>query len=181
MAVLTITETDIAGNAGTMQLGSATLATHNNVGNLVLTLNRTGGSAGSVSVHVATSDGTVLAASALAGTDYTAVNQNVTFAAGQTSQTVTIPILNDGQIHARRSFAVTLTSPTGGAALGTTTQTAVTISSINGIPDQRYVTQVYADLLLREADASGLAFWVNSIDNLHQPRNAIAAAFSHTA
>jgi len=138
----------------------------------------TGGavSDGIVSVHVATSDRTTPAASAMAGLDYMLVNQTVTFSAGQNKQTVTIPILNDGQIHARRSFTVTLSSPTGGAALGTTTQTTVSVSSVNGSADQRpeyfqtnggantpYVDALFRDLLGRMPDASGEAFWVSQL------------------
>ncbi len=62
---------------------------------------------GSVTVHYATADG-----SAKAGTDYTSVNGTLTFAAGQTSKTVLVPINNDTQLNGARSFTFTLSSPT---------------------------------------------------------------------
>ena len=46
-----------------------------------------------VSVHFATANGT-----ATAGSDYTAVSQDVSFAAGETSKTVSIPIIDDSSI-----------------------------------------------------------------------------------
>lgn len=63
-------------------------------------------SATSVSVNFATADGT-----AIAGTDYTATSQAVTFSPGMTSQTVTVPLLGTGTTS--KTFYGELSSPTG--------------------------------------------------------------------
>ena len=91
-------------------------------GTVTLTVTRTGGSDGSVAVHYATSDGT-----AHAGTDYTTTAGNLTFAPAKTLRTITIPILNDTQNEPDETFDVVLSTPTGGATLGPTTTTTVTI------------------------------------------------------
>ncbi|QJW83504.1 hypothetical protein HK414_03065 [Ramlibacter terrae] len=57
------------------------------------------------------------AGSATAGTDYTTSGGTVTFAPGTISQTISVPILNDGDNTALETFFVNLTSATG-ALLG---------------------------------------------------------------
>ena len=58
-------------------------------GNVTITVNRLGGSGGKVLVTYSTSGGT-----AVAGTDYTAVTDTLTFSPGQTTNTFTVPILD---------------------------------------------------------------------------------------
>lgn len=62
----------------------------------------------SVSVNFATADGT-----AIAGTDYAATSETVTFSPGMTAQTVTVPLLNSGG--STKTFYGKLSSPTGAA------------------------------------------------------------------
>ncbi|MEQ1851491.1 MAG: Calx-beta domain-containing protein, partial [Chthoniobacteraceae bacterium] len=59
-----------------------------------------------VTVNYATSDGT-----ANDGADYTGISGMVTFLAGQTSQTVTVPIVNDAIFENSETFNVVLSSP----------------------------------------------------------------------
>jgi hypothetical protein len=74
-------------------------------------------STGTVTVQYATADG-----SAKAGTDYTAVNGTLTFAAGQTSKTVLVPITNNSQPGTSTSFTFKLSNPTN-ALIGNATAT----------------------------------------------------------
>ena len=83
----------------------------------------------SVTVQYATADGT-----AKAGTDYTSVNGALTFAAGQTSKTVLVPINDDTKVNGTRSFTFTLSSPTN-ATIGDATAT-VTIRDDDGASSQ---------------------------------------------
>ena len=62
----------------------------------------------SVSVNFATADGT-----AIAGTDYAATSETVTFSPGMTAQTITVPLLNTGG--SGKTFYGKLSSPTGAA------------------------------------------------------------------
>ena len=76
-------------------------------------------SALTVSVDYATANGT-----ATSTQDYTAVTGKLIFAPGETSKTVSVPILNDTLIEGSESFTVTLSKPlnaTLGSAVGTGT------------------------------------------------------------
>jgi hypothetical protein len=61
------------------------------VGSAVITVIRAGGSKGTLSVNYSTADGT-----ATAGSDYTATSGTLLFADGETTKTISIPIVNDG-------------------------------------------------------------------------------------
>ncbi len=72
-----------------------------------ITISLSQASTESVSVNYATADST-----ALAGTDYTATNGTVTFAAGETSKTIAVEILNDNLNELNKTFEITLNTPT---------------------------------------------------------------------
>jgi hypothetical protein len=94
----------------------------------------------------------------VAGTDYTPVTGTLSFAAGATSQTFTIPILNRGAAQVSSlSFNVALSLPTGGATLGMPNPAMVTIQLPNF--NQQFIMQAYLDLLQRPVDPGGLAGW----------------------
>ena len=118
----TVTIVDVTTMPGVLAIDPATVSVNENAGTVTLTVNRTGGSDGIVSVGFETFDGT-----ALAGSDYTTTSGSVTFANGQTSTTITVPILNDAIPESNEDFTVTLIGPGGGATLGTPTTTTVTI------------------------------------------------------
>ena len=88
-------------------------------GTVTYTVTLSNPSAHPVTVDVATSDG-----SASAGSDYTATSQSLTFAPGVTSQTVTVPILNDSPAvyEGPEDYSVTLSNVVG-ADLGTASVT----------------------------------------------------------
>ncbi|MFT3954992.1 MAG: Calx-beta domain-containing protein [Piscinibacter sp.] len=66
----------------------------------------------SVSVDYTTTDGT-----AIAGSDYTAENGTLTFAAGETVKTVTVAINNDATAEGAERFYLDLSSPSGATIL----------------------------------------------------------------
>jgi Ca2+-binding RTX toxin-like protein len=72
---------------------------------ITLSLNKPGTQA--ITVNYVTSNGT-----ALAGTDYTTSTGTFTFAIGQTTGTISIPILNDNLSEANETFNITLSTPT---------------------------------------------------------------------
>lgn len=77
-----------------------------------------------VSVNFQTNDGT-----AIAGQDYTTTSGTVTFPAGVTVQTISVPVLANGAASGDRTFTVTLSSPVNGS-IGTGTATG-TITAAN--------------------------------------------------
>src|SRR5262249_50243937 len=75
--------------------------------------------AATVSVKYATANGT-----AVAGSDYTATSGTLSFAPGETSKTISVPVLPDTTIEADETFTVTLSGAAGAAisrAVGTGT------------------------------------------------------------
>ncbi|OSI38618.1 DUF4082 domain-containing protein [Bradyrhizobium canariense] len=86
-----------------------------------ITLLRSGSASQAATVGFTTSSG-----SALAGSDFTTSSGTVTFAAGQVSQTISVPIINDTTPESDETFTVTLSNPTG-ATLGAQTTTTVKI------------------------------------------------------
>lgn len=123
-ATLTINDNDSPASPGTIQFSGATASVNEGQASIVLMLSRTGGSAGSVAVSYATSNGT-----AVAGSDYTASSGTVTWDDGvAASQTITIPILNDSVVESAESFTVTLSNVQGGASLGAAASATVTIN-----------------------------------------------------
>jgi VCBS repeat-containing protein len=88
----------------------------------IVTITRTGGVGGNIGATITLSDGT-----AIAPGDYNATPITVNFAAGETVQTVVIPIVNDTIIESNEVLNLALTNPTGGATVGTQSNTVVTI------------------------------------------------------
>ncbi len=87
-----------------------------------ITLTRTNGSDGAVSVTVTPTNG-----SAIAPSDYNNAPITVNFANGETSKTVIIPIVNDSIYELNESINLTLSNPTGGSTLGTQKKSILTI------------------------------------------------------
>jgi hypothetical protein len=72
------------------------------------------------------------------GVNYVATNSTLTFAEGQTAQTITVPILyHEGQ-DPDRQFKLILRNPTGGVALGTNTTATITILDTTGMKSHRF-------------------------------------------
>jgi hypothetical protein len=78
-----------------------------------VTITRTGGAASGVTVGLASADGT-----AVAGTDFTAVETILTFEAREVRKTFLVPITADAQTEGAEQFTLNLSNPTGGATLG---------------------------------------------------------------
>src|SRR5205823_1291715 len=91
-------------------------------GKAVIKVTRSGGSASGVTVNYSTSDATATACS-----DYTAASGTLTFGAGVTSKTVTIPSDKDSLHESDETVALTMSNRTGWATLGTTHTAVLTI------------------------------------------------------
>ncbi|WP_456786766.1 glycoside hydrolase family 3 N-terminal domain-containing protein [Cellulomonas sp. P5_C5] len=76
----------------------------------------------------------------VAGTDYTAVDETVTFPAGTTEATVTVPTVDHGPLGQVRTVELTLSEPSDGLVLGGRTTSTVTITPHGDLPDVGGVT-----------------------------------------
>jgi len=112
-------------SAGVIQFNTAVVPCYEGEYAVALSMTRTGGSLGAVSVRYDVNDGT-----AVSGSDYEDSGSNIYWGDGDTNpKTITIPIVNDSTIEDDESFYVTLSNPTYGATLGKITTTRVVIAT----------------------------------------------------
>ena len=141
----TITNDDFA---GTLSIGNATVV-EGNAGTtpIAFTVSRSGGTTGAVSatwtVGLANGAGNASAADFASGQ---ALTGTVNFADGQTQATITLNIQGDVSVEPDELFIVTLSNPTGGASLGTTT-------GIGTITNDDVATLSISDPIVNEGNA----------------------------
>jgi endoglucanase len=158
-ATATINGDAVSANPGALGLSGSAYAATQNAGSLVVTVDRSGGTTGTVSVKYSTSDGT-----AIAGTNYTKTQGTLTWAAGNSAaQTFAVPISASPVLTASKGFTVTLSSAGGGATLGTSSATATInvngASSVSVRVQGNHLIDANGKVLqLRGVDVSGLEF-----------------------
>lgn len=91
--------------------------------NSVLTITKAGTTGSTCYVSYATASGT-----ATSGSDFTATSGTVTFLPSQTTQTVSVPTIDDTTTESAETFTMSLSSPTGGSVLGTPNSATATIN-----------------------------------------------------
>ena len=120
-AVLNVLDDDAQpGNLGFSQANYS--LNEDGTGAIEIAVVRTDGSDGEVSATVVLSDGT-----ATGGDDYITTPITVNFANGETSKTITVPIVDDAIAELDESINLALTNATGGATLGDQPTAVVTI------------------------------------------------------
>ncbi len=113
-----------ATQAGVLQFESGNFSVGENDGAATITVVRTGGTEGNVSLNYATSNGT-----ATAGSDYTTASGTLNWSSGDDSKKrFTIPISDDNTIESSETIILTLSNPSGGAALGSNDTAILTIN-----------------------------------------------------
>lgn len=104
-----------------VQFSATSFEVNESQGTATVTVALDQASASPVSVNYTTMDG-----SATAGSDYAATSGTLTFAAGETSKTFTVTILNDSVAEGDETVGLMLSSPSG-AVLGTPSAAPLTI------------------------------------------------------
>lgn len=115
-------------DGGVIQWQKASATVGESAGNAVLMVTRTVSTPGKklasgVTVNVARTSGT-----ATLGSDFTAPASSLTFAAGQATQTVTVPIVADQRDEDAETVVFALSNPQGGAVLGPLATFTLTIT-----------------------------------------------------
>jgi uncharacterized protein (TIGR03118 family) len=137
------------------------------------TVIRTGNTSGTATVNYNTFDESQ-PGHASQKSDYQIALGTLTFAAGETSKTFRIHIVDDLFVEGDEVVDLYLSNPTGtGVGLGSPNTAEVAIldndvaaPSTNPIDTSSFfVRQHYLDFLNREPDAAGLAFWTNEIES----------------
>ncbi len=97
----------IVSGPGNLTFSAATYDVGEGMGSKTITVNRTDGTNGTITVDYATSD-----AEATAGQDYTATSGTLVFLNGETSKTFDVPIINDTiDEHTSEGILLTLSNP----------------------------------------------------------------------
>jgi len=111
-----------------------TLEGNSGTTNFVFTIALSAPAAANVTVNYATASD-----SATSGVDFTATSGTATITAGNTSTTITVPVLGDGDLEINETFLVTLSSPSANATIsdatgvGTIGNDDIVITSIGAI------------------------------------------------
>ncbi|HEY9907903.1 MAG TPA: DUF4347 domain-containing protein [Thermosynechococcaceae cyanobacterium] len=116
------------GNRGSIALAQTLITVGEAGGSAAVSVLRSGGSDG-----VATVDYTTVNATAVAGQDYTGISGTLTFASGETSKTVIIPIADDAIIEGTETFNFAMDATTG-AALGVARTATLTVLDDDAAP-----------------------------------------------
>lgn len=104
------------GGAGALGFAHNTFSAPESAAKAVILVQRTGGASGAVSVQYATGDGT-----GVAGVNYRSASGTLSWAAGDAStQSFTVPVIDDGVPNGSHTVNLTLSGASGGATLGTT-------------------------------------------------------------
>jgi large repetitive protein len=157
----TITDND---NAPTIAIGDvAVTETNTGTTNAVFTVTLSAASGQTVTVAYASASGT-----AVAPGDYTAVSGTLTFSAGVTSQTVTVPVVGDNTDEANETFVINLSGATNATiadtqATGTINDNdaAPSITVSNGSATEGNTSSTTANFTVTLSAASGQTVSVN--------------------
>jgi hypothetical protein len=129
-ATLTIVDNDTGTEPGTLAFSGANFSVNEDgIAVTEVTVTRSGGSTGEVSATISLgADGDT----ATAPDDYDDAAITVTFADGDTEETVIVPIVDDSVEEDDETVSLTLSDPTGGAVLGSQDTATLTIVDNDG-------------------------------------------------
>lgn len=156
-------------------------------GSVSITVTRTGDTSAASSVDYRATDGTALQKS-----DYEFNSGTLRFAAGETTKTFDILIVNDVYVESSETINLSLSNATGAATLGAPQTAVLTIRdndttqpTTNPIDETRFFVRMqYLDFLAREGDTGGYDYWTSQITQcgtdqacINRKRVAVSAAF----
>src|SRR5262249_36030961 len=136
-----------AASAGTLQLSTIYIGQFEDSGSFNISVTRTNGSAGTVTVNYATADAT-----ATAPFDYTTMSGTLVFNDGETSKSISIPINDNNLPEGSHYLTISLSNPSGGAVLGNITKAQLSIQ------DNDYPTVSIDDVTQAEGNSGTTAF-----------------------
>jgi large repetitive protein len=193
----TIVNDDAAG--GIIRFSNSTYSVSESGGSIAITVQRSGDTTRAATVDFATSDDSMAGAidcGAVTGIassrcDFATALGTLRFGPGDTTKTFTIIINQDSYVEGPEMVPLTLSNLTGGAVFGTPSTATLTITDdlteppTNAIDDtNNFVRQLYIDVLNREPDPGGQAYWAGQINQcnndaacIRSRRVAVAAAF----
>ena len=164
-------------SASSVQFSTANYFVSEAAGRANITVTRIGDTSTAASVTYSTNDAAglqncnVFNGIASPRCDYINTLGTMTFAAGETFKTFSVPLVDDGYAEGNEAFTISLSNPSG-VALGSPNTATVTVTDnetangTNPIDDTNFfVRQQYIDFLGREPDPPGFAGWTSAINN----------------
>ena len=143
---LTITSDDTV-RAGSLHFATDMLRVDESAGTVSIGITRSAGSESAVSVRVRSVDGT-----AIAGSDYEAVDTVVSFADGEAgTKNITLRILDDSIVEPTESLVLSLSEASGGAAIGAPSSIVVGIIDNDAPPSPGRLQFALADYRVDES------------------------------
>lgn len=159
-----------------IQLSSSSFSGSEADGFITIKVTRTGNDSGGASVNFKTFDTAGLQSCTVMNNrgsercDYVTSLGTVQFAAGESSKTILVPVIDDVLVEGDETFHIVLSNAVG-ATLGATNTATVTIidddsvapatNPIDGV--EFFIRQQYLDILNRQPDSVGLANWMNTL------------------
>jgi len=173
-------------SASSFQFGATSFVISEGGGSATIAVTRLGNTANELSIEYSTSNGT-----ASNRTDFITSSGSLNFAAGETSKQFSVPIVDDAYVEGSETIILNLVGDDatflGSPAIATLTilDNDVATPAVNPLEEaQFFVRQLYLDLLNREPDAGGFAYWTNEITNcgnnspcVDSRRISVAASF----
>jgi MYXO-CTERM domain-containing protein len=160
-------------NPGSLQCSMAELSTGENAGNVTVTVTRTGGTDGDVSVDYATSDG-----SASEPDDYTSGMGSVQWSQGESaSKTIQVAVADDNRSESNETFVVHLSNASGGAALGDVSTTTITITDDDSAPT---ISPISDQAVSEGGSTSPIAITIGDSDDSPADLTLAATSSNHT-
>lgn len=124
IANATLTINDTPPIPGTLGFGRSNYSVYENGGSVTITIDRSGGSDGAVSVNYATTNGTASSA-----TDFVETHGTLNFSSGQIQKTINISVTDDTAHEGDETVLLNLSAATGGASLGTSYATVTILDN----------------------------------------------------
>lgn len=159
----------MAEGSGTFRFEHAAASVAETSSSISVTVQRIDGAAGDASVSYATAD-----ASARAGLDYTATSGTLSFADGETSATIAVPIVNDVIHEGPQTFTIALS----GANAGTPGAVTVTLTDDDVAP---VVNVSFPSVNEGDSGTSSLPFVLSLVSPSELPLEFAYETFSYAA
>ena len=157
VAVLRILDNDApGGDPGTLRFSAANYSVGEDGGTATITVGRTGGTFGTVSVSYATSDGT-----ATANSDYTPASGTLTFADGETTKSFSVVVTDEPSPEQDETVILTLSNPTG-ATLGSPSSATLTILDTDRSGPPAQLLNISTRLRVQSGPRVGIAGFIVS-------------------
>jgi hypothetical protein len=164
-----------------LQFAAANYSVNEGAGGVQINVTRMGNTTDAATVDYRTTDSDTFTVGcfdqtnnnggAYARCDFATTVGTLSFASGETSKTITVPLIDDGYAEGAETFTLRLSNSTG-ATLGTPGLATVTITDndaagaanpvVSSFPF--FVRQQYLDFLSREADSGGLNAWLGVLN-----------------